>query len=262
MAIKFFKMEGTGNDFILLDDRKSQLNANDQVFWAKMADRHLGVGADGIIFLKKDAQGVFEMVYLNSDGHQVEMCGNGSRCFLQLIENLEGLAVGQEIKFKSYGALFRGQKDAQGLFHICLGLPSQVGKVPIQDLSQGAPALYAFTGVPHAVFEKTNIDKIDLRAFAGPIRHDKRFAEGVNVNIFEQISPGVVKMRTFERGVEDETLSCGTGAVATALAYQQFSKHQGAVTLQAPGGRLEVRFEAGQAWLSGPVGQVFEGIYL
>jgi diaminopimelate epimerase len=253
MLIPFNKYHGTGNDFIMIDNRDLNLQlAQSQI--SQLCDRKFGIGADGLVLLQVQNE-VVEMVYYNSDGAPSSMCGNGGRCFVTFCQTLEVLS--------GHGGFLA--VDGMHPFKMVDGLVSlKMGDVSAIELI--ADDVYMDTGSPHYVTIVEDMLEIDLIQDARKVRYNNRFsAEGTNVNFVEMMD-GVTHIRTYERGVEDETLSCGTGATACAIAMH----HLGHVSeLEVPvkvlGGKLSVSFETNahgsysNIWLTGPTTSVFKG---
>ena len=259
MDLHFHKYHGTGNDFILVDGRfASQHMSTRQI--ARLCDRHFGIGADGLIILDEAKGYDFRMTYYNSDGNESTMCGNGGRCivafadFLSLIEN--------EAHFLAIDGAHEARILARGLdsYHISLRMND------VASIVKWNEDIVTNTGSPHLVRFVDSLEIEDIKAMARPLRYHVDFAPvGINVNFVMELPDGI-RMRTYERGVEDETLSCGTGATASALAYA-FKKKitSGIIPVQSPGGDLQVKFKAlpgggyTDIWLEGPAVRVFEG---
>lgn len=248
-----FSYSATGNTFLVFDNRELALNPDDAKKWNQLAVQH---HVDGILFLQNFAGFDYEMVYLNADGQKEVMCGNGMRtlghfAFLQL-----GLKPGADHCYKV--------KTANGSYRVRPLDPLSVEmseifdeqKIDVTDLYPSAKkSFYINTGVPHTIFEVDDVKSIDLAKVAPPIRHDTRFEKGTNVNFFKVIGYNEVEIRTFERGVEGETKSCGTGATATALATARLLGWSERVRLNTPGGILDVSFDKNfkNVWLAGAV---------
>lgn len=259
MNIQFYKYQGAGNDFIIIDDREELFDRSNTSLVAAMCDRRFGIGADGLMLLRNKDGFDFEMVYYNSDGNESSMCGNGGRCIVAFAK--ERGVVGN----KCYFVAVDGPHDADiidrnGDEWVSLKMID----VPVVEKGPG----YAFmdTGSPHYVaFNNNNLDKMDLVEEARRVRYNERFAkEGTNVN-FITLEEDLLRIRTYERGVEDETLACGTGvtaAVLTAHATGNLSANQ--IEVKAKGGDLKVLFEKvgdgyENVWLQGPAKFVFKG---
>lgn len=263
MQTKFAKYEGAGNDFILIDARHGGFTAQSNLI-ARLCDRHFGIGADGVMTLTQSDTLECLMRYFNADGSEGEMCGNGARCFTLFAEHL---GIGGVVKH--FEAL-----DGHHAAHILAVEGSQgtieLGMIDVSQITAGPGWWFLNTGVPHYVEFVEQIDQVDVVGRGRIIRHDTaRFPQGTNVNFVEVSKPGVLRMRTYERGVENETLACGTGATAAAIIANftlQPTTTQYRITL--PGGELYVSF-AHQAetqtytdiHLSGPARRVFEGLF-
>lgn len=255
MKIHFFKYHGTGNDFILLDNRQglySQLTTA-QIYF--LCDRHFGIGADGLMLLSTQEGFDFRMTYFNSDGSESTMCGNGGRCITAFAASL-GL-VNEAAKFVAID----GPHEAK-----LLGGQIELHMKNVHGIQVNETYSFLDTGSPHYVHEIEDVRDVDVRKEGALIRYSPRFKEeGVNVNFVETLKPNELFVRTYERGVEDETLSCGTGVTACALHHirERFGTQQ--VQVKTLGGDLLVRCENedGQhfeeIWLCGPATLVFEG---
>lgn len=260
MQVSFFKYEGAGNDFILIDDRNQRFPAHDQALIERLCDRHFGIGADGLMLLQWKQEQAY-MVYFNSDGRESTLCGNGGRCFARFMQKL-GLVPHDSARF----AAVDGPHTALLLEHDLVNLHMSNAPAP-EALADGS--WFVQTGSPHRVLFTHELAGIDLVARARPLRYEDRFAGigGTNVNYVVEEAPGSLGIRTYERGVEGETLACGTGAVAAALAHavRQSQHRLSTVKLQAPGGELRVQFNQHpdghftDVWLQGPAKLVFTG---
>jgi len=258
LKIKFYKYQGTGNDFIMIDDRTKTFDANNQKLIESLCDRRFGIGADGLILLQKHENADFYMQYFNSDGHESSMCGNGGRCIAQFAKDLN---IVNEIA--SFFAI-DGEHSAiyeNGLVSLQM---MNVNEVEIRENH----VFVLNTGSPHFVqFFDHNVDSIDLVAEAKKIRYNNEFAaNGINVN-FVSIHHEILKVRTYERGVENETFSCGTGVTAAAIAYHLYKKdysNQHHFQIQTKGGNLSVNYLFNEnkytnVFLQGPAKFVFDG---
>ncbi len=254
MKIVFNKYQGAGNDFIIIDNRESTFNPDDSKLIAKMCDRRFGIGADGLILICNDPEYDFEMKYFNSDGFIGSMCGNGGRCSADFAVK-SGIA-GKKMAFKAYDGIHKALSE-DGIIRL------QMNNVRVPDLISGN--YFINTGSPHYVVFVKNADKTDVFNEGKRLRWSEEFAPGgTNVNFVEVVENGIY-VRTFERGVEDETLSCGTGVTASAIA-SVLSGHidRNSVNVKTKGGNLSVSFrisgnEISDIWLSGPATYVFEG---
>lgn len=258
MKIQFSKYEGTGNDFILIDDRSQSFPVADVKLVHRLCDRRFGIGADGLILLQNDPEHAFRMIYFNADGNEGSMCGNGGRCFVAFANQL-GLISG-EMSFSAADGLHQAIiTDPQ---HAIVKL--KMVDVPSLEFAKGY--VYLNTGSPHYVLFEHDVTDIDVVAEGRGVRNNERFRkEGTNVNFVQPFDRGV-KIRTYERGVEDETLSCGTGAVASALAasLKGIVPAAGPCKVKVMGGELNVYFEKNgnsfkNIWLEGPATFVYAG---
>lgn len=265
--VPFVKYESTGNDFIVIDNRKgiiSEACQNDRTFWAQACHRRFGIGADGVLFLHKKAKYNFEMIYLNADGARVEMCGNGSRALAHFAATLKLNRGKNTMSFLSSGVEYQvelKQGPQKNWPSIKFPSPESISSIDLKAFGYPGPFLYLNTGVPHTVFALASLEelqKLDIVKAALPIRHSPLFPRGTNVN-FLAVQDEKIHLRTFERGVEDETFSCGTGAVAAAYFYRLYFKKIEPVSLITKGGPLLVSFNREIPWLSGPTRAVFKG---
>jgi len=253
VRIPFVKYQGTGNDFIIIDAREIAPVLDVQ----KLCDRHFGIGADGLMLLKDHPEYDFEMVYYNSDGNLSTMCGNGGRCLSHFAHQL-GIGNGN-LRFIAVDGPHEAKIQDNW---VALGMID----VPKWD-KRSQDLVVIHTGSPHYVqFMEHAVEDVNLIEFARSIRYNDEFGkEGINVNIVNLLHDGSLKMRTYERGVEDETMSCGTGVTAAALSAHitgRISDHS--VAVHTAGGDLSVQFSAASAGfaevvLSGPAEAVFQG---
>ena len=251
MIFEFYKYQGTGNDFIIIDDRKKLFDINDQELIAALCERRLGIGADGLILLRNHNKLDFEMLYFNSDGFQSTMCGNGGRCIIAFA-NLLGICKKQTIFFAIDGE-HEGKIINENIY-----LKMQ----DVTKIDKVNDGLVLNTGSPHFVKMVDEINSLDVNQEGSRIRNSSIFkADGINVNFVND----ALEVRTYERGVESETLSCGTGVVATAIAmhYTNFIKED-CVDIKTKGGFLVVSFESmndiyRNIWLSGEASMVYSG---
>ena len=250
--IHFHKYQGTGNDFVMIDNRNLVFDKKDKALIGLLCDRRFGIGADGVILIENHHEADFEMIYFNPDASQ-SLCGNGSRCAVKFAHAL-GI-IGEKTTFMSFDGIHQAQinGDLVELHMQDVEKVSMIGDDYLMD-----------TGSPHYIQFTDSLEKLDVYAKGQDIRNNKRFEkEGVNVNFIEKRGPQEIAIRTYERGVEQETLSCGTGCTAAALAMG----HEGErspVTIHAKGGDLQVSFEkVGEGFkhiqLTGAATKVFEG---
>lgn len=255
--LNFAKYQGAGNDFILVDNRDGKWNNLTIEQVRRWCDRRFGIGADGLIKLNAKSGCDFEVDYYNSDGSK-SFCGNGARCSVAFAK-----ALGVEKEVYSFEAI-DGMHEAfiQGAsVHLKMKEVSAIEFL-------GADALLN-TGSPHYIHWVDDVQAVNVFREGQTIRYSERFnREGVNVNFIQELGADTLKIRTYERGVEDETLSCGTGITAAALAVAAKNNRVGAgeIAIQAMGGNLSVSFERNpdgtfqNIWLVGPAEYVFEGV--
>lgn len=258
MEMQFHKYQATGNDFILIDDQMQQFPMADQALVHRCCDRRFGIGADGLILIQGSDHADFKMVYFNADGRESSLCGNGARCAVAYAARL-GLITGSTT-FEAVDGLHAAQ--FQNDTTVALRMHD------LRELHQTDAYSFLDTGSPHHVEMVDNLGEFPVVATGRSIRYGAPYHEaGSNVNFVEQLDESTFAMRTYERGVEDETLSCGTGATAVALAMH----HRGlttatSITLKVQGGELEVHFvptENGyrEIDLCGPAEFVYTGSY-
>ncbi|HEY2679967.1 MAG TPA: diaminopimelate epimerase [Candidatus Udaeobacter sp.] len=262
--LRFTKMNGAGNDFILFDNRTGSI-ALDRNQIAQLCDRHRGVGADGILLLENSTNGAdFRMRYFNADGGEAEMCGNGARCFARFANKVGGQKT--KISFETPAGVISAELKGD-LVTLRMTEPTDLRLNVELAMADGNKTVhFVNSGVPHVVILVAKIDGPDVRGDGAAIRHHKIFApNGTNVNFIEKRGPNKIAIRTYERGVEDETLACGTGIVASALIFAASENTDGPISVIARGGdELQVGFEKGggrfrNVTLTGPAEFVFEG---
>ncbi|WP_440122095.1 diaminopimelate epimerase [Tenacibaculum sp. Ill] len=254
MDLEFYKYQGTGNDFIMIDNRSKTFPKNKTDIIAKLCDRNFGIGADGLILLEEDNTTDFKMVYYNSDGNESTMCGNGGRCIVAFAHKL-GLFE-TETTFIAIDGLHHASisNDLVSLQMI------DVDKVNIFD-----KYVFTNTGSPHHVQLVNDLANYDVFSNGKEIRNEIYGSEGSNINFVQQIANNTFKVRTYERGVEDETLACGTGVTAVAIAMHATKKtNSSSIILPVEGGELEVSFKEqngiySEVFLKGPATFVFKG---
>jgi diaminopimelate epimerase len=262
--LRFTKMNGAGNDFVMLDNRAGdlQLEAN-QI--SKICDRHRGVGADGVLVLERPTNGAnFRMRYYNADGGEAEMCGNGARCFARYASHIAGPV--EKLSFETPAGVIGA--DLQGEL-VCLQMSEpkdlKLG-LRIQLGDQTLNGHFVNSGVPHVVIPVDDLENTDVRGIGSAVRHHALFTpKGANANFLKRRGDRQIAIRTYERGVENETLACGTGVVASALVFAAIEKVDGPIGVLVRGGNeLQVGFDkAGDQFhnvtLTGPADFVFEG---
>ncbi len=257
----FYKYQGTGNDFVMIDNRPLQFPADDNELIARLCHRRYGIGADGLILLQNHNDYHFEMVYFNADGRPSSMCGNGGRCIAQFAHDLD--FTQPELDFLAVDGPHKARFDKDG--NVFLQMKD------VSEISSYHNAYMLNTGSPHYVAFHKDVEIDNFVEQARAIRYNQDFAkEGINVNFVQVLADNRIKVRTYERGVEDETYSCGTGVVASALAYytEHFSEDanmEKTISIETKGGNLQVSFTPASVynynniWLIGPAVQVFDG---
>jgi len=265
MVVNFTKMSGAGNDFVLIDNRTQSLQLN-AAQAARLCDRHWGVGADGVIVLKPSASGNADWAwdFYNSDGSLAEMCGNGARCFGRFVRRLTGAKAG--FNFETSAGIVTAHFKGDTVI-VTLTPPKDLRLNQMISLSIGPTTVHSVdTGVPHAVLFVPNADRAMVQNLGQEIRFHAHFApRGTNVNFVQLLGGNAIRVRTYERGVEGETLACGTGVTASALIASELHQLQPPVMVQVLGGqKLEVSFEKSggnfaNVALGGPADFIFEG---
>lgn len=254
MDLEFYKYQGTGNDFIMVDNRSKTFPKNKTDIIAKLCNRNFGIGADGLILLEEDTDTDFKMVYYNSDGNESTMCGNGGRCIVAFAHKL-GL-------FETNTTFIA----IDGLHHASITNDIvSLQMIDVDDVKIFDNYVFTNTGSPHHVQLVNELNGYDVFSNGRKIRNNVYGTEGSNVNFVEQITPNTFRVRTYERGVEDETLACGTGVTAVAIAMHATKKtNNTSIILPVEGGELEVSFEEKNntytnVFLKGPATFVFKG---
>lgn len=256
MQITFDKYQGTGNDFVMIDNRLNSFPKNDIKLIQKLCDRRFGIGADGLILLENDAETDFKMVYFNSDGNESSMCGNGGRCLVAFAKSRN--VINNVAYFMAI----------DGLHHAAI-LENDIVSLQMKDVDEVKienDYVFLNTGSPHHVTIVANLENYEVKNNGATIRYSDLYGNaGSNVNFVKQISENHFAVRTYERGVEDETLSCGTGATAVAIAMSAIGKtNSNQILLDVEGGKLEVTFEKNNnkftnVFLKGRATFVFKG---
>ncbi|PTD94686.1 diaminopimelate epimerase [archaeon SCG-AAA382B04] len=269
--IEFTKMHGNGNDFLVINEtQKTLVKKEDKPsFSIKYCDRRFGVGGDGILFLQKTNEADFLMRLFNSDGSEADMCGNGIRCAAKYAKDND-LVKDEDIEIKTGAGVLEVETrvDEEFWAKVDMGKPQFERKnIPVkgngkflkQDL-EGYEISAVNTGVPHSVVFVETLEEVNVEEEAPKIRHHDQFPNGINVNFVEIYDEDNIGVRTFERGVEAETLSCGTGSVASAAISRELEKTKGReVFVETQGGDLRILFEDNTAYMEGPAETVFEG---
>lgn len=264
MPLEFTKMNGAGNDFVMVDNRDGS-HSLDRDRIARLCDRHRGIGGDGLIALEGTSE-LPRMRYYNADGGEAEMCGNGARCFARYAASLTGHTEGG-LTFLTMAGPITAELLPGERVRLRMSEPHSLQlahslKVEGRDLEVHS----LNTGVPHAVVFVTDLQSTPVVSWGRALRHHPRFAHaGTNANFAQVLGPSSLAIRTYERGVEDETLACGTGVVAAALIYHLRSQAPSPISVQVKGGdTLEVGFELEnghpkEVSLAGPADFVFKG---
>ena len=283
MRIRFTKMQGAGNDFVVLDETRQRLNLTPAQY-RQLADRHFGVGADQILSVRPaPAPGVdFEYLIHNADGGQVEQCGNGARCFARYVAD-KGLAQGERIRVQTLSGVIEPRLNADGRVTVDMGAPVfELAAVPFDaaglsphregqwqkwHLALEAEAESDIVGVavlsmgnPHAVQEVADVEQAPVQTQGPAIEHHPRFPRRVNAGFMQVLDRGRIKLRVWERGA-GETLACGTGACAAVVAGIRLGRLNARVDVQTRGGLLTIEWAGGDApvYMTGPAVTVFEG---
>lgn len=255
MKIHFYKYQGTGNDFIMIDNRSQTFPKTNVKLIHKLCDRRFGIGADGLILLENSENHDFKMVYFNADGNEGSMCGNGGRCIVAFAKHLS--IINEETTFDAVDGLH---------FASIKNNIVRLKMIDINSVDVFENHIFLNTGSPHHVSFKNDVSLIDVKELGAKIRYGAPyFEEGSNINFAEKLSENSFKVRTYERGVEDETLACGTGVTAVAIAANVAKiTNENSINLEVLGGHLEVSFNKEgntfkDVFLKGPAELVFEG---
>ena len=256
MQYQFYKYQGAGNDFIIIDNREQIFDKNNAELIEFLCHRRFGIGADGLITLENAEGYDFMMTYFNSDGYEASMCGNGGRCIVSFARVL-GL-VKSECRFLAADGVHEATIDEKGLVNLQM--------IDVKKIDAYFDGYFLNTGVPHLVHFVDDLDHIDVNIEGRQLRYDARFQpEGTNVNFVKQTGNNLT-VYTYERGVESETLACGTGITASALsaAYKD-GLTEGTYLITAKGGKLGVSFKRegnhfSSVWLKGPAELVYTGM--
>jgi diaminopimelate epimerase len=256
MRIDFYKYQGTGNDFVILDNRTKKYDDLTSRQVKHICHRRFGIGADGLMLLSNRESYDFEMLYFNADGNESSMCGNGGRCLVKFASH-QGMHK-STYRFIAIDGPHEAEIDMHGIV-----------RLKMQDVAaveQHASYALLNTGSPHFVKFASNVEDIDVVQTGREIRYSKQFEkDGINVNFVETIDEDSIFVRTYERGVEDETMSCGTGVTAAALLNAHNDRGFNRVEVKTPGGNLSVEFNKidddhfENIWLCGPAELVYKG---
>jgi diaminopimelate epimerase len=260
MQLTFYKYQGTGNDFIILDNRQNEISELSKKQINFLCDRKFGIGADGLMLLSTKDGYDFEMVYYNADGSESTMCGNGGRC---LVKYAYSVGIHKSMyKFIAIDGEHKAEIRDDGTVRLKMN--------DVKKVEEHSTYTILNTGSPHFIKFAANVKEIDVVETGRDIRYSKAFeAAGINVNFVERLDENSIFVRTYERGVEDETLSCGTGVTASALVSAHNDNGFNLVEVKTPGGHLSVEFDKlsdthfENIWLCGPAEFVFGGtIYI
>ena len=255
MQIDFYKYQGTGNDFVMIDNRDGAFPKNDTSTILHLCDRKFGIGADGLILLENDKISDFRMVYYNSDGKEGSMCGNGGRCIVAFAKQL-GI-IGNEAEFIAIDGPHTASITKDGIVSLRMK--------DVDSVKSGDGYVFVDTGSPHHIELVDDLENYDVKSLGAEIRYSIYGQAGSNVNFVKQNEPDNFSVRTYERGVEDETLSCGTGVTAVAIAMNSLGYTSAQIVgVNVQGGKLEVSFvKSGERYtevfLNGPAEFVFKG---
>ncbi|MDZ4405605.1 diaminopimelate epimerase [Prosthecobacter sp.] len=266
MTLSFTKMNGAGNDFVMLDNRDLSLAlTKDQI--KRLCDRHRGIGADGLLAVEPATNGGdFKMRYYNADGGEAEMCGNGARCFGRFVNHLHGDKL-VKIQFETLAGMISAEFEGDQV-RINMSAPHNLKlaqNLPVVDTNLTVHSIN--TGVPHAIVFVEDLESVPVHEWGAGLRYHEAFKpKGTNANFAKVVSPGSISIRTYERGVEGETLACGTGMVACALIHHELTGAASPVSVLVKGGdTLKVGFEEPSkseytnVTLFGPADFVFQG---
>jgi diaminopimelate epimerase len=266
MTLNFWKMNGAGNDFVMLDNRDLSLQLSQEQI-AQLCDRHRGIGADGLLCVEPATEGGdFKMRYYNADGGEAEMCGNGARCFGRFVNRLHNDTL-TRIRFETLAGLISAEFEGDQV-RINMSAPHSLKLGQNLEVEGSSLTVHSVnTGVPHAVVFTDDLETVPVRAWGAGLRYHAAFApKGTNANFVKVLAPDSIAIRTYERGVEDETLACGTGMVACALIHHELTSAPSPIAVRVKGGdTLRVGFdelsphEYSNVTLFGPADFVFQG---
>jgi len=258
MRIEFSKYHGAGNDFILIDDFSETFPAEDNHLIRELCDRRFGIGADGLILLRPSSTSGFSMFYYNADGLEGSMCGNGGRCLVAFARDRGRVGSDKEITFDAVDGVHRARIIDETT--VCLKMND------VKSITEKGRGYCLNTGSLHHVEYVDNLVDINICGRGKALREHAMYApDGCNVNFIKTENDGSLSIRTYERGVENETMACGTGSVAAAIVHHAQGNEKKEYTLRAPGGILKVRFRYSEEngyediWLEGPALKVFDG---
>jgi diaminopimelate epimerase len=256
MQIEFYKYQGTGNDFVMIDNRSNFFPKDNIQLIARLCDRRFGIGGDGLILLENDTETDFKMVYYNSDGNQSSMCGNGGRCLVAFAKKLN--VIQDSTTFIATDGVHHASVADNGIVSLQM--------IDVADIKITPDYVFMNTGSPHHIQLVEDLEHYNVKENGASIRYGELYGkQGSNINFVKKIDETTFSLRTYERGVEDETLACGTGATAVAIAMNVLGKTKAnSIDLNVEGGKLVVSFDKkdGQftnVFLKGPAEFVFKG---
>jgi diaminopimelate epimerase len=256
MELEFYKYQGTGNDFVMIDNRSNTFPKENTQLVAHLCDRRFGIGADGLILLDTDAATDFRMVYYNSDGNLSSMCGNGGRCLVAFAKKLN--VIQNETTFMATDGLHHATVGADGIVSLQM--------IDVAEIKNTQDYSFLNTGSPHHVQIVEDLQHFNVKENGAAIRYGNLYGQaGSNINFVKKIDETTFSLRTYERGVEDETLACGTGATAVAIAMNATGQtNSNEINLNVEGGKLAVSFDIEDGkytnvFLKGPAEFVFKG---
>jgi diaminopimelate epimerase len=256
MELEFYKYQGTGNDFVMIDNRSNTFPKENTQLVAHLCDRRFGIGADGLILLDTDATTDFRMVYYNSDGNLSSMCGNGGRCLVAFAKKLN--VIQNETTFMATDGLHHATVGADGIVSLQM--------IDVAEIKNTQDYSFLNTGSPHHVQIVEDLQHFNVKENGAAIRYGNLYGQaGSNINFVKKIDETTFSLRTYERGVEDETLACGTGATAVAIAMNATGQtNSNEINLNVEGGKLAVSFDKvnekyTNVFLKGPAEFVFKG---
>jgi diaminopimelate epimerase len=257
MQLEFYKYQGTGNDFVMIDNRSGFFPKENVQLVARLCDRRFGIGADGLILLENDTDTDFKMVYYNSDGNQSSMCGNGGRCLVAFAKDLN--VIKDNCSFIATDGLHHATVASDGIVSLQM--------IDVTDIKKESDYTFMNTGSPHHVQLVEDLVNYNVKENGAALRYGDLYGKvGSNINFVKKISEDTFSLRTYERGVEDETLACGTGATAVAIAMNATGQTNAtSINLNVEGGKLAVSFDKNgdmftNVFLIGPAEIVFKGV--
>jgi diaminopimelate epimerase len=257
MQLEFFKYQGTGNDFVMIDNRSGFFPKENVQLVARLCDRRFGVGGDGLILLENDSDTDFKMVYYNSDGNQSSMCGNGGRCLVAFAKDLS--IIKDRCTFIATDGLHHASVANDGIVSLQM--------IDVANIKKESDYTFMNTGSPHHVQMVEDLEHYNVKENGAALRYSDLYGkEGSNINFVKKINEDTFSLRTYERGVEDETLACGTGATAVAIAMNLTGQtNASSIKINVEGGKLEVSFDRKEnhftnIFLIGPAEFVFKGV--